>query len=95
MPPSSNFKSSVRHHPVWDEVVLVRFPILDVGTYHRPKEINMIGQIASTGSAFPLLYDLSLSTANSGSSHWTPDCINTLSRTHSEGLRAEVEQRTL
>lgn len=90
VPPSLNFKRTVRPHPVWDDVALVCFPSLDVGSHHRPKEINMIGQIASMGSAFPLLYDLSLSIANSGSSHWTPDCINTLYRTHIEGLRAEV-----
>lgn len=63
---------------------------LDVGTRPWPKEINMIGQIASTGSPFPLLYDLSLSTANSGSSHRTPNCKNILYRTHREGSRANV-----
>lgn len=54
----------------------------------------MIGQIASTGSSFPVLYDLSLSTANSGSSHRTPDYINILYRTHREGFRAGVVYRT-
>ena len=87
LPPSNSY---VNRCTLWEGVVLVCFPSLDVGTRLWPKEINMIGQIASTGSLFPLLYDLSLSTANSGSSHRTPDCINILYRTHREGFRADV-----
>lgn len=73
-----------------DCFVLGCFPSLEGGTRLWPKETNIIGQIASTGSPLPLLYDLSLSTANSGSSHRTPDCINILYRTHREGFRAYI-----
>lgn len=63
---------------------------LDVGTCLWPKEINMIGQIASTGSPFPLLYDLSLSTANSGSSHRTPTAKIYCTGQSTEGFGAGV-----
>lgn len=82
--------SSINACILWNRFVMVCFLSLDVGTCLWPKEINMIGQIASTGSLFPLLHDLSLSTANSGSSHRTPDCINILYRTHRDGCRADV-----
>lgn len=87
-------ESNINACLLWDRVVLVSFQSLDVGTRLWPKEINMIGQIASTGSLFPLLYDLSLSTANFGSSHRTPDCINILYRTHKEGYRGDVVYHT-
>lgn len=91
-PPLSNFKSRVKHKHMYfmGTVILVYFPNLDVGTRLWPKKMNEIGQIASTGSLFPLLHDLSLSTANSGSSQRTPDCINILYRTYREGFRADV-----
>lgn len=73
---------------------MVCFPSLDVGTRLWPKEINMIGQIASTGSLFPLLYDLSLSQANSVSSHRALGFINILYRTHREGFTADAVYRT-
>lgn len=74
---------------LWAYVVLgcLPPPSPDVGTGVRPMEISMIGQIVSTGTPFPLLNDLSLSTANSGSSHRTPDCINILSGHTGRGLR--------
>lgn len=81
------------HVSYW--IMSLCFSSLDVGTGLWPKEINMIGQTASTGSLFPLLYDLSLSTANSGSSHRTPACINILYRTHTEGFRAENSTQLL
>ena len=73
-----------------DGVVWVCLLNLDAGTRHLAKEKNIIGQIASTGSPFPLLCDLLLSTANSGSSHRTPDYINIQCRTRIRGFRAHV-----
>lgn len=89
---SVKFKNKVKHSHLYftGSVVLVCVLSLDVGTHLWPREINMIGQIASTGSLFPLLHDLSLSTANSGSSYRTHDCINILCWAHGGGFGAYV-----
>lgn len=69
----------------WDRAISVSH--VATSCHFQPKLTDMIGQIASTGSPFPPLYDLSLSAAKSGASHRTVGSWNTLFRTYREEFR--------